>query len=70
MAPPPVIARIHAAESAAVTKAGELLDSKANNWSGWSQSMALLFKLFGVQDYVLGKVGRFKLSVPILPTTP
>lgn len=56
MAMPPTIKRIHATESAAVTKAGELLDSKAKNWSGWSQSMGMLFKLFGVQDYVLGKV--------------
>jgi len=50
------IARIHAAEGAAVTKAGDLLDSKTKNWSGWAQSMALLFKLFGVQEYVLGEV--------------
>jgi hypothetical protein len=56
MAPPPNITRIHATESAAVTKVGNLLDSKAKNWSGWSQAMTLLFKLFGVQDYVLGKV--------------
>ena len=48
MVAPTTIACIHAAEGAAVTKAGELLDSKAKNWSGWLQSMALLFKLFGV----------------------
>ena len=56
MAPPPNITRIHAAENAAVTKVGNLLNSKAKNWSGWSQAMTLLFKLFSVQDYVLGKV--------------
>ena len=50
------IAHIHAAEGAAVTKAGELLDSKAKNWSGWLQSMALLFKLFSIQEYVQGKI--------------
>ena len=50
------IARIHASEGAAVTKAGDLLDSKAKNWSGWAQSMALLFKLFGIQEYVSGEV--------------
>jgi len=56
MVAPTTIACIHAAEGAAVTKAGELLDSKAKNWSGWLQSMALLFKLFGVQEYVQGKI--------------
>jgi len=50
------IARIHATEGAAITKAGDLLDSKTKNWSGWAQSMVLLFKLFGVQEYVLGEV--------------
>ena len=50
------IACIHTSEGAAVMKAGDLLDSKAKNWSGWAQSMALLFKLFGVQEYVLGEV--------------
>ena len=50
------IARIHAAEGAAITKAGKLLDSKAKNWSGWSQLMVLLFTLFGVQEYVQGKI--------------
>ena len=53
---PPTIARIHAAEGAAITKSGEILDNQHKNWSAWSQSMALLFKLFKVQDYVLGKV--------------
>jgi len=53
---PPTIARIHAAEGAAVTKSGKILDSQSKNWSAWSQSMALLFKLFKVQGYVLGKV--------------
>jgi len=47
---------IHAAEGAAVTKAGELLDSKTKNWTGWAQSMVLLFKLFGIQEYVLGEL--------------
>jgi len=56
MVAPTTIACIHAAEGAAVTKAGELLDSKAKNWSGWLQSMALLFKLFGIQEYVQGKI--------------
>jgi hypothetical protein len=37
--PPTTITRIHAAENAAVTRAGEPLDSKIKNWSGWSQSM-------------------------------
>ena len=50
------IACIHAAEGTAVTKAGEVLDSKAKNWTGWAQAMALLFKLFSVQKYVLGEV--------------
>jgi len=54
--PPSAIARIHAAKGAAVTKAGETLDCHAKNWSSWSQSMALLFKLFKVQEYVLGKI--------------
>jgi len=52
----PTIARIHTAEGAAVTKSGKILDSQSKNWSAWSQSMALLFKLFKVQGYVLGKV--------------
>ena len=52
----PTIARIHATEGAAITKAGDLLDSKTKNWSGWAQSMALLFKLFGIQEYVSGEV--------------
>jgi len=56
MAAPTTITCIHAAEGATVTKAGEFLDNKAKNWSSWSQSMALLFKLFGVQEYVMGKV--------------
>ena len=56
MAAPTTITCIHAAEGAAITKAGELLDNKAKNWSSWSQSMALLFKLFGVREYVMGKV--------------
>ena len=47
---------IQAAEGTAIMKAGDLLDSKAKNWLGWAQSMALLFKLFGVQEYVLGEV--------------
>jgi len=50
------IAHIHAAEGTAVIKAGELLDSKNKNWMGWAQSMALLFKLFGIQKYVLGEL--------------
>jgi len=50
------IVRIHAAEGAAVTKAGELLDNKNKNWTGWAQSMALLFKLFGIQEYVSGEL--------------
>jgi len=54
--PPSAITRIHAAEGAAITKAGETLDRHAKNWSSWSQSMALLFKLFKVQEYVLGKI--------------
>jgi len=53
---PPTTARIHTAEGAAVTKSGKILDSQSKNWSAWSQSMALLFKLFKVQGYVLGKV--------------
>ena len=56
MQTPPTIARIRAAEGAAVTKSGEILDNHSKNWSAWSQSMALLFKLFKVQDYVQGKV--------------
>ena len=56
MQTPPTIARIHTAEGAAVTKSGEILDNQHKNWSAWSQSMALLFKLFKVQEYVLGKV--------------
>jgi len=52
----PTIAHIHAVEGAAITKAGDLLDSKTKNWSGWAQSMVLLFKLFGIQEYVLGEV--------------
>jgi hypothetical protein len=54
--PPPTIAHIHASEGAAVTKAGEPLDSKAKNWSGWLQQMALLFKLFNIQEYVQGNI--------------
>ena len=50
------IIRIHAAEGAAITKAGELLDSKTKNWMGWAQSMVLLFKLFGIQEYVSGEL--------------
>ena len=50
--PPPTVACIHASEGAAVTKASKLLDSETKNWSGWSQQMALLSKLFNVQEYV------------------
>ena len=53
---PSNIARIHTAEGTAITKAGETLDHHAKNWSSWLQSMALLFKLFKVQEYVLGKI--------------
>ena len=73
--PPPTIACIHASEGAAVTKAGELLDSKSKNWSRWSQQMALLFKLFNVQEYVQGscyvplRVFSFLLPPPPL-TSP
>ena len=56
MQTPSTIACIHAAEGAAVTKSGEILDNQHKNWSAWSQSMALLFKLFKVQEYVLGKI--------------
>ena len=56
------IARIHAAEGAAVTKAGEVLDSKAKNWTSWAQAIALLFKLFGVQEYVSGEVPYLDLK--------
>jgi len=53
---PPTIARIHTAEGTAITKSSEILDNQSKNWSAWSQSMVLLFKLFKVQDYVQGKV--------------
>jgi len=56
MQTPPTIACIHAAEGAAITKSGKILDNQHKNWSAWSQSMALLFKLFKVQGYVLGKI--------------
>ena len=56
MQTPPTIARIHAAEGATITKSGEILDNQHKNWSAWLQSMALLFKLFKVQGYVLGKI--------------
>jgi hypothetical protein len=58
MATPLAITRIQVPQSAAVTKAGELLDSQAKNWSGWSQAMELLFDLFGIQEYVSGTVAR------------
>jgi len=51
----PTITRIHAAESAAFTKTGDPLDAKAKNWTGWSQSMRMLFDLFDVMEYVQGK---------------
>ena len=53
---PSTITYIHAAEGAAITKSGKILDNQHKNWSAWSQSMVLLFKLFKVQEYVLGKV--------------
>ena len=53
---PPSIPHIHTAISAAVTKAGKLLDSKAKNWPSWSQLIGLLFNLFDVQYYVSGKI--------------
>jgi len=56
MQTPPTIACIHAAEGAAITKSSEILDNQYKNWSAWLQSMALLFKLFKVQGYVLGKI--------------
>ena len=56
MQTPPTIACIHAAKGAAITKSGEILDNQHKNWSAWLQSMVLLFKLFKVQEYVLGKV--------------
>jgi len=56
MVAPIIITHIHAAEGTAIMKAGDPLDSKAKNWSGWVQSMVLLFKLFGIQEYVLGEV--------------
>jgi len=56
MQTPSTITHIHAAEGAAITKSGKILDNQHKNWSAWSQSMALLFKLFKVQEYVLGKV--------------
>jgi hypothetical protein len=52
----PKIERIHATESLAVTKVDELLDSKARNWTGWSEYMDMLFILFDIQDYVQGKI--------------
>src|SRR5260221_9106263 len=47
---------IRAAEASAVMKVGEVLDTRIKNWSSWSQSMELLFNLFEVHDYVLGRV--------------
>ena len=56
MQTPPTITYIHTAKGTAITKSGKILDNQHKNWSAWLQSMALLFKLFKVQDYVLGKV--------------
>jgi len=56
MQTPSTITCIHAAKGAAVTNSGKILDNQHKNWSAWSQSMALLFKLFKVQEYVLGKI--------------
>ena len=56
MQTPPTIIHIHAAEGTAITKTSKILDNQSKNWSAWSQSMVLLFKLFKVQDYVQGKV--------------
>jgi len=52
----PSVKRIRAPEASAVTRAGEVLDARAKNWAGWSQSMQLLFNLFEVNNYVLGRV--------------
>ena len=50
----PTIARID--DFAAFTEVGKLLDSKAENWFGWSQSMYNLFDLYDVREYVQGEV--------------
>lgn len=50
----PTVTRIN--DCVAFTEVGELLDSKAENWFGWSQSMYNLFDLYDVREYVQGEV--------------
>jgi len=55
-AKPPGVKAIKTSEGGALIKVGEILDARAKNWHSWSQSMALLFQVLKVGDYVHGRM--------------
>src|SRR5260221_9271187 len=63
------VTRIRAPEASAVMKVGEVLDTRIKNWSSWSQSMELLFNLFEVHDYILGRISKTPRLLPRLVVT-